>query len=191
MKQAQRAAQFIGAKVDSGAADQGLRPRCEGDGRGRARMPAPSTSAIRTTRPARSPRGRISSGLSPTSRPAAILILDEAYIHLSKSAVPGSDLVAADKDVIILRTFSKLYGMAGLRAGAAIARPTFSEVQGYGAGAMPLTGMVGANASLKVKTLVPGTPQDHRRRARRCLRVPRQAQLYVSCRPRATSSWST
>ena len=52
-----------------------------------------------------------------------IVLLDEAYIHLSKTAEPGSPLVAADKDVIILRTFSKLYGMAGLRAGAAIGRP--------------------------------------------------------------------
>ena len=46
----------------------------------------------------------------------AIILLDEAYIHLSKTAEPASALVAADKDVIILRTFSKLYGMAGLRA---------------------------------------------------------------------------
>src|SRR5258708_1862568 len=33
------------------------------------------------------------------NKPAgSVLILDEAYIHLSKSAVAGSDLVAADKD---------------------------------------------------------------------------------------------
>ena len=34
-----------------------------------------------------------------------------------------SDLVAQDKDIVILRTFSKIYGMAGLRAGAAMGRP--------------------------------------------------------------------
>ena len=51
------------------------------------------------------------------NKPAnAIVLLDEAYIHLAKSAEPASYLVGADKDVIILRTFSKLYGMAGLRA---------------------------------------------------------------------------
>ena len=49
-----------------------------------------------------------------------ILLLDEAYIHLSDEPL-ASDLVAMDKDVIILRTFSKLYGMAGLRAGCAMA----------------------------------------------------------------------
>jgi histidinol-phosphate aminotransferase len=85
----------------------------------------------------------------------AIVLLDEAYIHLSKSAEPGTPLVAADKDVIILRTFSKLYGMAGLRAGAALGRPDLLEkVRGYGAGALPVTGMVGAIASLKSKGLV-------------------------------------
>lgn len=85
----------------------------------------------------------------------AIVLLDEAYIHLSKSAQPGSSLVASDKDVIILRTFSKLYGMAGLRAGAALGRPDLlAKLRSYGAGALPVTGMVGAIASLKAKGLV-------------------------------------
>jgi len=90
------------------------------------------------------------------NKPAgSIVMVDEAYIHLSKSAVPATDLVAKDKDVVILRTFSKLYGMAGLRAGAAIARPDLLEkIRPYSAGAMPITGMVGATTSLKSKNLV-------------------------------------
>ena len=85
----------------------------------------------------------------------AIVLLDEAYIHLSKTAERCSHLVAADKDVIILRTFSKLYGMAGLRAGAALGRPDLlAKIRGYGAGALPATGMVGAIASLKARGLV-------------------------------------
>jgi histidinol-phosphate aminotransferase len=85
----------------------------------------------------------------------AIVLLDEAYLHLSKNAEPGSPMVAAGKDVIILRTFSKLYGMAGLRAGAALGRPELlAKMRGYGAGALPATGMVGAIASLKAKGLV-------------------------------------
>jgi histidinol-phosphate aminotransferase len=84
----------------------------------------------------------------------SIVLLDEAYMHFSDSQ-PASDLVAADKDVIILRTFSKLYGMAGLRAGAAFGRPDLlAKIQGYAAGALPITGMVGATASLQVKTLI-------------------------------------
>lgn len=84
-----------------------------------------------------------------------IVLLDEAYIHLSTTAEPGTPMVAAGKDVIILRTFSKLYGMAGLRAGAALGRPDLLEkIRGYGAGALPATGMVGAIASLKARGLV-------------------------------------
>jgi histidinol-phosphate aminotransferase len=84
-----------------------------------------------------------------------VVLLDEAYIHLCDEPM-CSDLVAMDKDVIILRTFSKLYGMAGLRAGAALGRPDLiGKLRGYGAGALPVTGMVGATASLKVKNLVP------------------------------------
>jgi histidinol-phosphate/aromatic aminotransferase/cobyric acid decarboxylase-like protein len=90
------------------------------------------------------------------NKPAgSLLLLDEAYIHLSTEPM-GSDLVAAEKDVIILRTFSKLYGMAGLRAGAAIGRPDLlAKLQGYGAGALAVTGMTGAHASIKVRNLVP------------------------------------
>jgi histidinol-phosphate aminotransferase len=84
-----------------------------------------------------------------------IVMIDEAYIHISPNAVVTTDLVAQDKDVIVLRTFSKLYGMAGLRAGAAIARPDLlDKMKDWSAGAMPVTGMVGATASLNVKSLV-------------------------------------
>lgn len=90
------------------------------------------------------------------NKPAgSIVLVDEAYIHISPNAVKCTDLVAQDKDVLVLRTFSKLYGMAGLRAGAAIARPDIIEkIKPYTAGALPITGMVCANASLKVKNLV-------------------------------------
>jgi histidinol-phosphate aminotransferase len=46
--------------------------------------------------------------------------------------------------------------MAGLRAGAAMGRPDLiGKLRNYGAGALPLTGMVGATASLKSRNLVP------------------------------------
>lgn len=90
------------------------------------------------------------------NKPAgAVILLDEAYTHIA--GIPfNSDLVAADKDIVILRTFSKIYGMAGLRAGAALGRPDLlKKVMPYSAGAMPVTSMVAATASLKVKNLVP------------------------------------
>ncbi len=84
-----------------------------------------------------------------------VVLLDEAYIHLCEEPM-CSDLVAMDKDLIILRTFSKIYGMAGLRCGAALGRPDLLErINKFGAGALPITGVAAAIASLKVKTLVP------------------------------------
>ncbi|MGA3261557.1 MAG: pyridoxal phosphate-dependent aminotransferase [Bryobacteraceae bacterium] len=85
----------------------------------------------------------------------AVVMIDEAYTHIA-GAPFNTDLVAADKDLIVLRTFSKIYGMAGLRAGAALARPDLIEkLAGFSAGMMPITGMVAASASLESKTVVP------------------------------------
>jgi histidinol-phosphate aminotransferase len=86
----------------------------------------------------------------------AVVMVDEAYIHFAKDAVSCTDLAVAGKDVVVLRTFSKIYGMAGLRAGAAIARPDLlARINQWSWSPMPITGMVGATASLKVKNLVP------------------------------------
>lgn len=86
---------------------------------------------------------------------SSVILLDEAYLHIA-GCPAASDLVAADKDIIILRTFSKLYGMAGLRAGAAMGRPDLLEkIMPYSAGALPITGLVGAMASLRAPNLVP------------------------------------
>jgi len=83
-----------------------------------------------------------------------VVMIDEAYYHLAGIS-PCSDLVAADKDVVILRTFSKIYGMAGIRAGAAIGRPDLLEKMGsFMAGALPTTAMAAATASLKSKNLI-------------------------------------
>jgi histidinol-phosphate/aromatic aminotransferase/cobyric acid decarboxylase-like protein len=85
----------------------------------------------------------------------AILMIDEAYTHIA-GAKFHTDLVAKDKDVVILRTFSKIYGMAGLRAGAAIARPDLlDKISLYSSTMMPITGMAAASASLQSKTVVP------------------------------------
>lgn len=85
-----------------------------------------------------------------------IVMVDEAYLHFSPSAVSCIELVAAGKDVIVLRTFSKLYGMAGLRAGAALGRPDLLDrMRGLGGPSLlPSAAMVAATASLKNKTLV-------------------------------------
>jgi histidinol-phosphate aminotransferase len=85
----------------------------------------------------------------------SIVLVDEAYIHFA-DATSAVDLVKADKDVIVLRTFSKIYGMAGLRCGVAMARPDLLEkLREYsGWSAMPVTAVVAAMASLKETQLV-------------------------------------
>ena len=54
-----------------------------------------------------------------------ILLVDEAYIHFGESPdlVSALPYVRQGKDVIVTRTFSKMYGMAGLRVGFGAARP--------------------------------------------------------------------
>jgi len=86
----------------------------------------------------------------------SVVLVDEAYIHFS-DGVSVMDLVRAGKDVILLRTFSKLFGMAGLRCGAVFARPDLLEkIEKYaGWNAMPITALVAASASLKEARLVP------------------------------------
>ncbi|MGA7521795.1 MAG: pyridoxal phosphate-dependent aminotransferase [Acidobacteriaceae bacterium] len=84
----------------------------------------------------------------------SILLIDEAYIHFS-DATPSIDLVKADKDLIVLRTFSKIYGMAGLRCGLAIGRPDLlAKIQKYGMNFMPILAVAAANCSLQQPTLV-------------------------------------
>jgi histidinol-phosphate aminotransferase len=95
------------------------------------------------------------------NKPAgSVVIVDEAYHHFSDhdSVI---DLVAQDQDLIVLRTFSKIYGMAGLRAGFAVARPDL--LQKFSTVALParslasisITSAAGARASLQDKDLVP------------------------------------
>jgi histidinol-phosphate aminotransferase len=86
----------------------------------------------------------------------SIVMVDEAYIHFS-DAPSTLDLVKAGKDVVVLRTFSKAYGMAGLRCGFAIARPDLLTkiMDSAGWNFMPTTAVVAAIASLKDPQLVP------------------------------------
>ena len=84
-----------------------------------------------------------------------VILIDEAYIHLS-DATPCLDMVKDGKNVIVLRTFSKLYGMAGLRLGFAIGRPDLIKKLNYfGQNSLPVTTIAAAKASLIDTTLVP------------------------------------
>ncbi len=95
------------------------------------------------------------------NKPAgSVVIVDEAYHHFSNDE-SVIDLVAQDKDIIVMRTFSKIYGMAGLRAGFAVGRPDllmkFGTVGGpsRSLASISITSSAGARASLQDKDLVP------------------------------------
>ncbi len=88
------------------------------------------------------------------NKPAgSVLLLDEAYLHYTEA--PGCiDLVGKGKDIVVLRSFSKLYGLAGLRAGVAFGRPDLlARIRLYAAGSLPAPGMAAATASLRTRHL--------------------------------------
>ncbi len=83
------------------------------------------------------------------NKPAdSMLLIDEAYIHFSE-APSAASLIGTRKDIIVMRTFSKLFGMAGVRLGLTFADP---EVQkrimmfGAVAGGLAITAMHCGNA---------------------------------------------
>ncbi|HEX2919066.1 MAG TPA: aminotransferase class I/II-fold pyridoxal phosphate-dependent enzyme [Edaphobacter sp.] len=95
------------------------------------------------------------------NKPAgSVVIVDEAYHHFSNEETV-IDQVAKDKDIIVLRTWSKIYGMAGLRAGVAVARPDllakFMSVAppARSLASISITSSAAARASLQDKDLVP------------------------------------
>ncbi len=83
-----------------------------------------------------------------------VLLIDEAYVHLCDQ--PRSlDFVKEGKNVVVLRTFSKLYGMAGVRMGFAVGRPDLIEKLDYfGENSLPITALAAAKASLLDADLV-------------------------------------
>jgi histidinol-phosphate aminotransferase len=85
----------------------------------------------------------------------SVVLVDEAYIQFS-DAPDVLDMVTAGKDLIVLRTFSKIYGLAGIRCGFAVARPDLlARLVQFGLNAMPITASAAAHASLVDDTLVP------------------------------------
>jgi len=58
-----------------------------------------------------------------------VVVMDEAYCHFNRddAAVDGLTLLEDHPNVVVLRTFSKAYGLAGLRIGFAISTPEISD----------------------------------------------------------------
>ena len=74
------------------------------------------------------PKGEIRAFLARVPRDAVALV-DEAYFHYADSGEYESviPLVREHPNLVAVRTFSKIYGMAGLRCGYAVAQPATIE----------------------------------------------------------------
>jgi histidinol-phosphate aminotransferase len=80
-----------------------------------------------------------------------LVVVDEAYLDLADPAATASmlPLVSAGAAVVVLRTFSKIHGLAGLRIGYAIAREDIAQRLRRLQMATPNTlGLAAARASL-------------------------------------------
>jgi histidinol-phosphate aminotransferase len=88
----------------------------------------------------------------------SIVLIDEAYTHFA--GVPTASYMAkAGKDVIVMRTFSKIFGMAGMRMGYVMTRPEIiAKLMRYDggmqSGALPVPSLACATASLTSADLI-------------------------------------
>lgn len=93
--------------------------------------PGPYIARMRETRPKiafltnpHSPSGKLMPesdirAICAAAAPDTLVVLDEAYIHFTQT--PGAiELTREYENLIVLRTFSKAYGLAGLRVGFGI-----------------------------------------------------------------------
>lgn len=88
----------------------------------------------------------------------AILVVDEAYIHWTETGT-AAGMAATRDDVIVLRTFSKLFGMAGMRLGLTFAAPALMEKMmrydgGQVTGMLPMTAVACGTVSVAQADLI-------------------------------------
>lgn len=109
------------------------------------------------------PRREIERALAEKPK-GSILLVDEAYIDFS-DAPTCIPLVKDHPELLVLRTFSKIYGMAGARLGMAVGHPSLLEqlevFSGYNPPALP--SLLGGIASLEDTQLLPQRKQNNTR----------------------------
>lgn len=70
--------------------------------------------------------------LSRSLNPKSILVIDEAYIEYLPTSNSSIRLVDELDNVVVLRTFSKAYGLAGVRAGYAVSsKEVINKINSY------------------------------------------------------------
>jgi len=102
-----------------------------------------------------------------------IIILDEAYYEfVEKDQLPDSiKFVKQGKNVLVLRTFAKMYGLAGLRIGYGIASPEI--IQTVGKARLPFN----VNRFAQAAALAALDDEEH---IRRTLKVNKEGKEYLT-----------
>lgn len=117
------------------------------------------------------------------------VMIDEAYIDFTdQSSV--SNLVADNKNLIVVKTFSKIYGLAGARIGYAIAKKETinrigEDLQTWANGSVSVVSRAGAIASLTDKDFVKQC--YNKNEAVRKFTIEQLTQLNITCIPSHTN----
>jgi histidinol-phosphate aminotransferase len=104
-----------------------------------------------------------------------LVVVDEAYMDLIEPGATESmvDLARGDTNVIVLRTFSKVHGLAGLRVGYAIGRPdNIKKLRNLQMATPNVLGLAAAAASLTDEAFIKASREhivaDRRRVSAAC-----------------------
>jgi histidinol-phosphate aminotransferase len=117
-----------------------------------------------------------------------LVVVDEAYLEYSGER-SLSDLVATNERLVVVKTFSKIYGLAGARTGYALAHPkTIEEMDQLQSGAniaVSAVSMAGALASLDDNDFVRQTAADNEKA--RTYTIAQLEKLGIRCIPSNTN----
>lgn len=91
--------------------------------------------------------------IAKAAPPEALVFVDEAYIEFlgNESTISAMELAKSSENVLVARTFSKIYGLAGLRVGYGVASSSvISRISAYMLGPLSLSmaGIVAAKAAI-------------------------------------------
>ena len=116
--------------------------------------------------------------------------IDEAYLHLCDDydANVMTSLLREGHNVVIGRTFSKIYGMAGQRLGYGIAKPELAKQMGMATrmGGVNHLGIVAAMASLADKDFVPAMQPKFKAGRERLYNVAKGLGRKIASNPQAS-----
>ncbi len=116
--------------------------------------------------------------------------IDEAYLHLCDNydANVMTSLLREGHNVVIGRTFSKIYGMAGQRLGYGIAKPDLAKQMSMATrmGGVNHLGIVAAMASLADKDFVPAMQPKFKAGRERLYNVAKSLGRPIASNPQAS-----